>query len=158
MDTSYKNILRKGRKIEDVWCCRQATTCIAFLEQYFGCVKKKNRSRSPIFSEGRGASAQASVRNMIGTIRGRPGLRSWRYCLGARLKFWRQSPDPKKGVGTKSFYFSRLTLNTQHFFFLRFGLCFLWSWRLLQLRNEETRSFKWFNKFRLSALTSHTRH
>ena len=41
MDTSHKNILRKGRKMEDVWCCRQATTCIAFLEQYFGCVKKK---------------------------------------------------------------------------------------------------------------------
>jgi len=40
MDTSHKNILRKGRKIEDVWCCKQATTCIAFLEQYFDCEKK----------------------------------------------------------------------------------------------------------------------
>ena len=25
-------------------------------------------------------------------------LRSWRYCLGARLKFWRRSCDLKKGV------------------------------------------------------------
>ena len=24
-------------------------------------------------------------------------LRSWRYCLGARLKFWRRSRLPKKG-------------------------------------------------------------
>ena len=61
MDTSHKNILRKGRKMEDVWCCRQATTCIAFLEQYFGCVKTKNRSCSPIFSEGRGASVHRLV-------------------------------------------------------------------------------------------------
>ena len=87
-----------------------------FFRTIFRLCEKKNRSRSPIFSEGRGASAQASVRNMIGTIRGRPGLRSWRYCLGARLKFWRQSRDPKKGVGTKSFYFSRLTLNTSFSF------------------------------------------
>ena len=38
-------------------------------------------------------------------------LRSWRYCLGARLKFWRRSCDLKKGVGTRrlNFYFSRLT-------------------------------------------------
>ena len=38
-------------------------------------------------------------------------LRSWRHCLGARLKFWRRSRDPKKGVGTRrlNFYFSRLT-------------------------------------------------
>ena len=28
-------------------------------------------------------------------------LRSWRYCLGARFKFWRQSRDPQKGVGTR---------------------------------------------------------
>ena len=28
-------------------------------------------------------------------------LRSWRYCLGARLKFWRRSHNPKKGVGTR---------------------------------------------------------
>ena len=38
-------------------------------------------------------------------------LRSWRYCLGARLKFWRRSCDPKKGVGTRrlNFYISQLT-------------------------------------------------
>ena len=24
-------------------------------------------------------------------------LRSWRYCVGARLKFWRRSRVPKKG-------------------------------------------------------------
>ena len=38
-------------------------------------------------------------------------LRGWRYCLGARLKLWRRSRDPKKGVGTRrlNFYFSRLT-------------------------------------------------
>ena len=35
---------------------------------------------------------------MIGTIRGRPSLRSWRYSLGARLKFWRQSHDPNRGL------------------------------------------------------------
>ena len=28
-------------------------------------------------------------------------LRSRRYCRGVRLKFWRQSCDPKKGVGTR---------------------------------------------------------
>jgi len=28
-------------------------------------------------------------------------LRSWRYCVGARLKFWRRSRVPKKGVGTR---------------------------------------------------------
>ena len=27
-------------------------------------------------------------------------LRSWRYCVGARLKFGRRSRVPKKGVGT----------------------------------------------------------
>ena len=30
-------------------------------------------------------------------------LRSRRYCVGARLKFWRQSRDPKKGVGTRRY-------------------------------------------------------
>ena len=30
-------------------------------------------------------------------------LRSWRYCLGARLKFWRRSHNPKKGVGDEAF-------------------------------------------------------
>ena len=25
-----------------------------------------------------------------------PSLRSWRYCVGARLKFWRRSRVPKK--------------------------------------------------------------
>ena len=51
-------------------------------------------------------------------------------------------------------------LNHTTYFFLCFGLCFLWPWLLMQLRNEETRSFEWFtcNKLRLSALTSHTRH
>ena len=109
MDTSHKNILRKGRKIEDVWCCRQATTCIAFLEQYFGCVKKKSVSLPDFFWWEGGVCTQASVRQMIATIRGRPSLRSWPYSLGARLKFWRQSHDPKNGVRTRSFYFSRLT-------------------------------------------------
>ena len=61
------------------------------------------------FLRGGGVCTQASVRQMIGTIRGRPSLRSWRYSLGARLKFWRQSHDPKNGVRTRSFYFSRLT-------------------------------------------------
>ena len=28
-------------------------------------------------------------------------LRSWRYCLGARLQFWRRSQNLKKGVGTR---------------------------------------------------------
>ena len=28
-------------------------------------------------------------------------LRSWRYCLGARFRFWGRSRDPKKGVGTR---------------------------------------------------------
>ena len=98
MDTSHKNILRKGRKMEDVWCCRQATTCIAFLEQYFGCVKKKSVSLPDFFWGEGGVCTQASVRQMIGTIRGRPSLRSWRYSLGARLKFWRQSHDPNRGL------------------------------------------------------------
>ena len=35
-----------------------------------------------------------------GVIRTNYSLRSWRYCVGARLKFWRRSRDPKKGVGT----------------------------------------------------------
>ena len=40
-------------------------------------------------------------------------LRSWRYCVGARLKFWRRSRVPKKGnrdeaVGIGGWYFSRL--------------------------------------------------
>ena len=28
-------------------------------------------------------------------------LRNWRYCLGARLTFWRQMRNPKQGVGTR---------------------------------------------------------
>ena len=28
-------------------------------------------------------------------------LRGWRYCVGARLKFWRRSRVPKKGIGTR---------------------------------------------------------
>ena len=28
-------------------------------------------------------------------------LCSWRYSVGARLKFWRRSRVPKKGVGTR---------------------------------------------------------
>ena len=35
-----------------------------------------------------------------GVIRTNFSLRSWRYCVGARLKFWRRSRDPRKGVGT----------------------------------------------------------
>ena len=38
-------------------------------------------------------------------------LRSWRYCLGARLKVWRRSRDPKKGVGKRRW-------NTAVFLFL----------------------------------------
>ena len=30
-------------------------------------------------------------------------LRSWRYCLDARLKFWRRSHNPKKEVGDEAF-------------------------------------------------------
>ena len=30
------------------------------------------------------------------TIQGHASLRSWRYCVGARLKFWRRSCVPKK--------------------------------------------------------------
>ena len=29
-------------------------------------------------------------------------LRSWRYCVGARLKFWRRSRVPKKGSGDEA--------------------------------------------------------
>ena len=32
-----------------------------------------------------------------GFNRGKNSLRSWRYCAGARLKFWRWSRVPKKG-------------------------------------------------------------
>ena len=32
-------------------------------------------------------------------------LRSWRYCVGARLKFWWRSRVPKKGSGTRWFVF-----------------------------------------------------
>ena len=49
-------------------------------------------------------------------------------------------------------------LNHSTLFFVCFGLCLLWSWLLVQLWNEETRSFEWLNKLRLSALTSHTHH
>ena len=37
-------------------------------------------------------------------------LRSWRYCVGARLKFWRRSRVPKKGRRDEAveMYFSRL--------------------------------------------------
>ena len=31
-----------------------------------------------------------------------PSLRSWRYCVGARLKFWRRSRVPKKGSKDKA--------------------------------------------------------
>ena len=34
-----------------------------------------------------------------------PSLRSWRYCVGARLKFWRRSRVPEKG---RRLNFSRL--------------------------------------------------
>ena len=65
---------------------------------------------------------------------------------------WRQWAQPKYGRKIKSF-------NTS--FSLHFGLCFLWSWPLVQLQNEETRSYEWFKlsaKLWLSALTSHTCH
>ena len=35
------------------------------------------------------------------SIPSRASLRSWRYCVGARLKFWRRSRVPQKGVGTR---------------------------------------------------------
>ena len=89
MDTSQKNILRKGRKIEDVWCCKQATTCIAFSEQYFGCVKKKSVSLPDFFWGEGGICTQASVRKMIGTIRGRPSA----------IKVLAAEPWSKKGSG-----------------------------------------------------------
>ena len=36
-------------------------------------------------------------------------LRSWRYCVGARLKFWRRSRVPKKGSGDEAAPPSNLT-------------------------------------------------
>ena len=37
-------------------------------------------------------------KRFLGRIRNlRYSLRSWRYCVGARLKFWRRSRVPKKG-------------------------------------------------------------
>ena len=43
--------------------------------------------------------------------RGHVSLRSWRYCVGARLKFWRRSRVPKEGSRDEAVeipYFSRL--------------------------------------------------
>ena len=37
-------------------------------------------------------------------------LRSWRYCLGAWLKFWRRSRDPKTGVGTRGLKYRLLDI------------------------------------------------
>ena len=41
------------------------------------------------------------MRVTTSTLGARGSLRRWRYCVGARLKFWRRSPVPKKGVGTR---------------------------------------------------------
>ena len=34
-------------------------------------------------------------------------LRSWRYCVGARLKFWRRRRVPKKGSNLTRLYYNR---------------------------------------------------
>ena len=38
-------------------------------------------------------------------------LRSWRYCLGARLKVWRRSRDPKKVVGTRRLKYRGISIS-----------------------------------------------
>ena len=39
--------------------------------------------------------------------RTRGSLRSWRYCVGVRLKFWRRSRVPKKGNRDEAVVFLR---------------------------------------------------
>ena len=46
--------------------------------------------------------AKPFVLILVNQIKRQNSLHSWRYCLGLRLKFWRRSRDPKKGVGTRS--------------------------------------------------------
>ena len=46
------------------------------------------------------------VQHTLLSVKNSHSLRSWRYYVGARLKFWRRSHVPKKGVGTS--YCSRL--------------------------------------------------
>ena len=38
-------------------------------------------------------------------------LRGWRYCLGARLKVWRRSRDPKKGVGKRRLKYRGISIS-----------------------------------------------
>ena len=47
----------------------------------------------------RGKNDRSSPRQSVFQLprRGLSSLRSWRYCVGARLKFWRRSRVPKKG-------------------------------------------------------------
>ena len=45
-------------------------------------------------------SMQPSL-NLPTTRLNKCSLRSWQYCVAARLKFWRRSCVPKKGVGTR---------------------------------------------------------
>ena len=51
-------------------------------------------------------SMQPSL-NLPTTRLNKCSLRSWRYCVGARLKFWRQSHVPKKGSRDKVVEISR---------------------------------------------------
>ena len=39
-------------------------------------------------------------------------LRSWRYCVGVRLKFWRRSRGPKKGSRDKAVFLAASPLVT----------------------------------------------
>ena len=41
-----------------------------------------------------------------------PSLRSWRYCVGARLKFWRRSRVPKKGSRDEAVFLAASPLVT----------------------------------------------
>ena len=50
-------------------------------------------------------------------------LRSWRYCVGARLKFWRRSRVPKKGSGDEAVEIPVC---------VRCSICLEMSWRNLR--------------------------
>ena len=61
-----------------------------------------HRSETKHTNKSRLAHWRGLITNLIHRHLMKDSLRSWRYCVGARLKFWRRSRVPKKGSGDEA--------------------------------------------------------
>ena len=68
-----------------------------------------HRSETKHTNKSRLAHWRGLITNLIHRHLMKDSLRSWRYCVGARLKFWRRSRVPKKGSGDEAAPPSNLT-------------------------------------------------